>query len=1130
MKLTKWKWIAMATAFALAACTDDDQSTTPPGQNGELGTNIEARVSALENAKTSLEGLIGALQKRQEELETELGDPQKTQQEVAHLRTQFDQLNALTDSVRSRVDNLEDAISHIKELDVDGLREQVNTAKSQIDGILTTLGSLEGFDGGEKVKDYIDKVREDLTDALGNYVLKTEYNEFFERYKTFMGDYNTTMGNVRDSLAWLGQQDGQLASRVDALEQKLEELQSQVKNPFDAASQDFLDGVSAIIEKALAEDGKISNAMKEQIDQLRSTYDEQISELQSQVAQLGIRVDKLEEAQKNLEGVVDELKKQIQDGTGNSQGQDGNIQYLLDSLKTALLDSLKTELESQIGDLRTTIDDLKSTNETNGNSLLELNKQIQEMLTTLGSLEGFDGGEKVKDYINNAKDELTASLGNYVLKTEYDEFYKQFTNFMGDYKSSMDSIFKSLAGDSAQIEALQKELATLEEEVKAPFDAASQDFLNGVNAVIEKALAEDGRITKAMQDTLKKLMSEYESRLAALEERVGNLEGKIEGLLGRIQSLVYVPETNDGKIHIGASYIKGGNDSIEVTETKKLKYRVSPANLRDSLIAYLLPEEYTFWQEHVSRIREANRNTGLLKALMAKRAEQHDGLDEFNIVKVEAGTREGEILVTVDNEHDFTHEDLAVALCIKHEDKKSGVLTEFVSPYTTVVKEGEDLTDRFYVAKKEADGSYSKVSRNDVVEYTLRYDDTTPIKVMDGYEAVYDDGETVMSLEEAKAKYEWDGDLTGELTKGQDGTTGQLAGKFDKSGDKIVQFSLKSSATDAIVGATWYATYKLTMKKGSGSVDVVSLKAQVLVLPQSYTVTAEVAWNSDKWNYGIRAGWTSESATYTSASASLSDEKGSSKLSGDDIRQLFADGTKWEIESGDENIVKDEGGLDITATTVSGHLAFLVKGFKYCEEEHTVKLKRGENSEIKTSGAKGVTVDGTLKFVGPSSTHEVTLEDVVMPTDLQDTAYTAHQTNGSGYPLIYLSANPQYPKGKKLPYTDEEITKFFDGSWGKVMTWMAYAVYYKALTLDGSMICAKEGSTEGSPESVTLELVEKGGRPVPTLPTIYVKATEEIKNIKTATTYKIPEGLKIKITDGPTIPIKGTFEFQPKKE
>ena len=99
-----------------------------------------------------------------------------------------------------------------------------------------------------------------------------------------------------------------------------------------------------------------------------------------------------------------------------------------------------------------------------------------------------------------------------------------------------------------------------------------------------------------------------------------------------------------------------------------------------------------------------------------------------------------------------------------------------------------------------------------------------------------------------------------------------------------------------------------------------------------------------------------------------------------------------------------------------------------------------------------------------------------------------------------------------------------------MVLWMAYAGGLESLKLEGQTTCQRDGTSPATPSSATLVLTLRGGRPSVLLPIICVKADDAIKNLKEDCTFNIPEGLKLKITDGPEFPITGSFTFKPKKD
>ncbi len=825
--------------------------------------------------------------------------------------------------------------------------------------------------------------------------------------------------------------------------------------------------------------------------------------------------------------------------------------------------------------------------------------------------------EYIDSAIEEAVEDVTTQLGSYVLQETYETFVDEYGVFrfridsaiqvntakMQSLEETLEALKQSDAsGEIAElnlrIDSLKLRVDSLKENsltlqaVETAFTKSNTAFKNGVNSIVDDALGdalgEGGvitvAITAAIADKAEELQADYQrqinslsERIAALESRVDNLddqmndlddkvndlndktnalESKFDALLNSIQSLVYVPKTADGKIHIGTSYIattkEDGTDDkengIEVASTKKLEYCISPANLRDAMILLYeaKPDAFSFWQEHVSRVETKSIGLRTLDANAVTRAgeprEGHDGLHEFNIVKIERGNSEGTLLITVDNEHDFTHEDLAVSLCIRYQDT-TGVLTEYSSAYTPVVGEGSNLIGRFYLAKKDENGNYTKVSRTDRIDYTLVYTDRTPITLMEGYEVVYDNGETVMSLEDAKAKYEWDAELTGSVfrTNGITGTEGTFRSDcytITTINDRQT-FALTDKCSEDNLGASWYSkSYGAKISNNEGrSVTIVSeVQVYVTVVPETYKVSAAVTWNLGNFYYGLTNNWQAETSIYTTPAAQLTYSKNgedtpAGNLPSSVYKSLFADGHTWTLTDPCDSL-KTNGSLTVTSKVVGADLAFSVKGFVWCEDTHHITMSRIGNNTIPTSGAKSITVTGTLDFVGPSADDlKVSIgsdeNPILMPTKADSSIYKS-KGNGTSFALLYLAAETSYsfiPAEKVLPLDK----KFFSSD-------IIFYTDYTKIDLS-SIVCQKQGDGESdSPETLKLEYYTKtGSRPMPVLRSINVKNNEagsKISEITQETTYKTDKPFNIVLGKdaeiAPTITVESiTFKVVP---
>ena len=887
--------------------------------------------------------------------------------------------------------------------------------------------------------------------------------------------------------------------------------------------------LSALVFAGCSDDDK--DLIKEQ--------EEEILTLQADLEALKKANGELEKISAGLEEEktrLEEEKSRLEEEKNTLQTENTELESLLNSRIEQLENSLKA-CEASIEELKgykSKLDKLLGgASEEDYAGLVEKVLEGLETLANVKALCAGDYGEStIKEYIDKAVGNLESSLGNYVLKTAFEEFEKGYYEF----KRSIES-----AG------------YTTKTEVVALFTKENENFKKGVLEVVaELELVEDEELQAALLKAVEELGDTYAAKIDDLITRVEKLEAQVAGLLGRIQSLVYVPKTSDGKIHIGTSYVSAIDEEtgaetepkIELTTTKKLEYRVSPASLRDYLLQYQDEVTFSFYQAHVSRegAKTASLPQGLRlvqpgSATRAEAREGHDGLNEFNVVKVEAGNEDGTLLITVDNEHDFTHEDLAVALCIKQDNKETGVLTEYTSAYTTVIGEGSNLISRFYLAKKEADGTYSKVSRTDRIDYTLVYDDTTPVEFMKGYEVVYDNGETVMPLEEAKEKYEWDSELTGTIKRGGKEflgtwTSGYTITPQDYQTNKQapLTFQIKSeSAKPDIIGKSWGCNYTVEISDGVDSVPIIpEFNAYVTILPKEYVVEAGITWNSGKWYGGKTGGWHSAGAAYTSSKAVVKYKKvddaadaTASTLPSHIKQEIFSDKNPWTVSDYvSEDFLIDA--LEVTVATNIQDLAFTVKGYKYNKGTHTAKISRSDLNGIPTSGKETIKVTGTLTFEGPEDENlqvaiGSTEKPVVMSTKPED--YEGYG-NGSSYALLYMQTIASFiPEDKVLPLDKKFFT---DG---------VSMLVYATVKVDDVSCTKSKGGDENAPQTLQLIYYDKpGGRPSPLTRSVNVVDDNEkkIASIQQETTYTFEKGFDIVINEGPTIKVtNGTFKFVP---
>lgn len=894
-------------------------------------------------------------------------------------------------------------------------------------------------------------------------------------------------------------------------------------------------------------------ALQQALNALEDASSTMESELK---AQLGARQDE-------LDAKYEDLQEQINSLTGvdnfhdflerlkaleERQGDVDDCMAMLAQFATTISElsdhiaSLNSALEGKI-DQETYNAFVTATNEKimqNSDMLLQLYAYCQEFLIS-------GDGESIKQYIDrvvrDVRTQLTSAMGSYVLQSTYDAFYAGYLEFQSSVNSQLAqnsadiqaiyNLIKDLNpdGDLDEILGLEQTVADVQsrlellegnaitrENIKEQFSKDNQAFADGVNSIVAEALAANGSITDAIVKSADTLKADYNAKIDALteridqlESRVADIESKLESIMNRIQSLVYVPKTSDGKIHIGTTYIaqtdEEGNEigqRIELTPTKKLEYRVSPADLRDKVLELYRnsPESFMFYQEHVTRAESRS-------------------MDEFHIVKIEEGNGAGEILVTVDNEHDFTHEDLAVALCIKG--SANGVTSEFTSPYTTVVGDGRNICNRFYMAKVY-NGEWV-VSRDDNITYLLPYNERTPVTFNGGdYQLVYDNGESVMTIDEAKARFEWEANLEVTSVGINDAfsMSGMTSGSYTLSPsspnvqrDKPVVFTLNQAQNNNIRG-TIVDKYCVSVSDGQSTVAIIpEVNVSLVVIGDSYSVDpTDIYWNFSKWNSGHASGNTVYESSY-GLIWSHSIQNNVSDLSHypeREFNEIFAKGAEWTIKYESGEVLGSNMTVQSTDVLYDGNsrkLQFTLNGYLYNDSIKTLTLSRSVNT-AHIVGTKGLTLSATVRLHAPHA-RSFAINKTVSASE-QD----SH--------LFYFCISERLTGTSDKPtYTKDELDKYFDGSYDKVDTMLGY----------GKLSAKTAWQDSNSTYSLPVEYVRGRDEAISSsIVTGMLVAHPKLisTELNELTVFNAPENYMFVVPDGPKFPITGTVTVTPSVE
>ena len=234
-------------------------------------------------------------------------------------------------------------------------------------------------------------------------------------------------------------------------------------------------------------------------------YDDDITNLQSQIDELKGSAVTVEEAQAAITEAVNALKEELNTAIGNKANNadvialQEAVRELSDALNGNADDQTVTGLVEQVQELAARVNEIEDT------SLAELEKQLTEGLADLRAA------------YEAADDALEASLANKAEADAVTTLQGQMTTVQGDLQGAL------------------ADLATL----KADGDATA--LLNKINNLVSQYEDLSNKLAeKASQETVDGLnenLADLNETIAGLQESLGGLEGQVDGMEGSISDL-----------------------------------------------------------------------------------------------------------------------------------------------------------------------------------------------------------------------------------------------------------------------------------------------------------------------------------------------------------------------------------------------------------------------------------------------------------------------------------------------------------------------------------------------------------------------------------------------------------------
>ncbi|MEG2063642.1 MAG: hypothetical protein RRY23_00740 [Alistipes sp.] len=624
-------------------------------------------------------------------------------------------------------------------------------------------------------------------------------------------------------------------------------------------------------------DGDIDN-LNNKIDQLATGA---VATMATQVTALQGSVQSLQTMDQQLDAAIKALKV--------AQGQDATaIEALKAQIKT--LEDAKKDLQKQIDKINETLKTVASKSYVDQSianlntvyasigSVTALQKQVDTLIAGLTEAMKLLPAQ-IQDEVKKQVDAAMETLRNEI-KNAADKALADAKAAMGPAIKDALAAYTTSAELTAKINALIAAAGhATSAEAKAALEAAkkAQDELDAFKSTFTQTVADqisaaittnNGVIDTKIATAISTAMGTLKQDVATLTTRVEDLEAKVAILEGRIQSLVFVPESLQDAVNGNCILFRGAQyfwwDSAEKqylrndkSEVATMTFRVTPASLAKVFAT----------------------NPAALSMVSEKINVYSRAADDFTILSVVAdpdAANNGKFVVTASSTYDFAanwrenNKTLAIALHIDGTEF-AGMTSDidYTSSFTPIwyqfpsqLDDPADVTERFVLAHNTANAGepavYTEYNVADVAE--LKYTDVkTVVNFLEGYDIMYrTPSNTIISLAEAQAKYNWDIDFAtlGNLKPVAAGVptfTPDTHKKDYTVGTNKLSLQIKTSSAALIDDVITSANISYKFVSGQKKMTVISDAQQVVnIVSDGISTTAENA--ALTWTLAIAQG------------------------------------------------------------------------------------------------------------------------------------------------------------------------------------------------------------------------------------------------------------------------------------
>ena len=621
--------------------------------NGIITEAIASAVqSVIDSVNTELQAIKDDISEIQKEIANIKNKINSIDEQIEGINKSINELKATDIAINTFIDALENLINEnaladaTTKSELEGLIDQLEEKDTELNQKITDLQNYVDQDFKEGVEEWANTTFATLeqyqslqtTIAEIRTLIDTYKNEITEAYTKAIEDaidaseesmkgwvnellaegyYNTS--EVDAKLSTLETTDANLQEQINAQQQALEQAKEELTKAYEEAIKDVIENNNGIITEAIdSAVQSVINSVNTELQAIRNDIiaiqDEianlknKINSIDKQIVSINNSISRLEEADKTLDGYIDNLRKKVTDLQNQIDANNDNdveTKKELNNIKSLIntLEAKDIELDKKIADLKTYVDNEIASTKNWANATFATLEQYQTLQTTIAEIRTLIDtykNEITEAYTKAIKDAIDASEES--MKGWVNELLAEGYYNIADIDAKLSTLETADANLQEQINAQQQALEQTKEELTSAYQSAINEAIEANNGVI------DQRVSAAIQEAINAVNTQIttiNNTIANIQEEIENIKNSISYIEEQIESITGLIDELDNKL-----------SNLETTDTDI----INQINEQKQALEQMRTDLTSAYEEAIKRAIEENNgviNTEIAEAVQA---------------------------------------------------------------------------------------------------------------------------------------------------------------------------------------------------------------------------------------------------------------------------------------------------------------------------------------------------------------------------------------------------------------------------------------------------------------------------------------------------------------------------------